>query len=55
MTAWRCPECGYEYDEGRGDAREGFAPGTPLTALPDDFHCPDCGVEHRDDFERVGA
>ena len=47
----RCPECGYEYDEERGDPREGFAPGTPHSGLPPDWPCPDCGVEHAADFE----
>ena len=25
---YRCPGCGYIYDEARGDPHEGFAPGT---------------------------
>ena len=55
--AFRCPDpdCGYTYDEAEGHAREGFPPGTPWTAGPDDFHCPDCGVEQKLDFEPVGA
>jgi rubredoxin len=55
MSVFRCPECGYTYDEEQGDPREGFPPGTRLAALPDDWHCPDCGVEHHDDFEPVAA
>ncbi len=55
MSVFRCPECGFTYDEERGDAREGFAPGTPLADLPDDWHCPECGVEHRDDFLPAAA
>lgn len=27
---WHCPECDWRYDEARGDASEGFAPGTAL-------------------------
>ena len=32
-----------------GDDREGFAPGTPWSEVPDDWFCPDCGVplQHR--------
>ncbi len=53
MTAFRCPECGYTYDEERGDRHEGFAPGTTWAEVPADWHCPDCGVEHKDDFRAV--
>ena len=46
MSAYRCPDpdCGYVYDEG-------FPPGTPWSAVPDDWCCPDCGVEDKLDFE----
>jgi rubredoxin len=27
MMRYRCPGCGYTYDEARGDAHEGFPPG----------------------------
>ena len=50
MTTWECPECGYRYDERRGDPEEGYAPGTRLKDLPNDFACPDCSVRFRDDF-----
>ena len=55
MSAYRCPDpdCGYVYDEARGHPHEGFPPGTPWSAVPDDFYCPDCGVEHKLDFEQV--
>ncbi len=53
MTAFRCPECGYVYDEATGDPREGFPAGTPWAQVPDDWHCPDCGVEDKVDFEAV--
>jgi len=57
VSAYRCPDpdCGYVYDEAAGNAREGFPPGTPWSAIPDDWHCPDCGVEDKADFEAVGA
>mgnify|MGYP000029404029 CR=1 FL=1 len=47
---WRCPGCGYVYDSVRGDAHEGFAPGTPWSAIPEDFACPDCAVREKPDF-----
>ena len=52
MTVYRCPECGYLYDEELGDSHEGYAPGTPFDALPDDFACPDCSVRFKTDFEK---
>ena len=57
MTAaaarYRCPGCGYTYDEARGDAHQGFAPGTPWTEVPADWACPDCAVNDKADFVRV--
>ena len=53
MSSFRCPECGYVYDEQAGDPREGFAPGTPWSDVPDGWHCPDCGVEDKPEFEAV--
>ena len=50
MSATRCPECGFVYDEAAGNPREGFPPGTEVAALP----CPDCGVEVKADFEPLG-
>jgi rubredoxin len=55
VSAYRCPECGFTYDEERGNPREGFAPGTPWGAVPDDWPCPDCGVELKLDFAPVAA
>jgi len=48
--AHRCPECGYLYEVAAGDPREGFPPGTPWSAIPDDWACPDCGVEDKRSF-----
>lgn len=50
MKVWRCPECGYRYDEAAGDTHEGFAPGTRREDLPEDWTCPDCGIIPADDF-----
>jgi alkane 1-monooxygenase len=49
----RCPACGYVYDEVTGDPREGFPAGTPWSAVPDDWCCPDCGVRDKVDFVAV--
>jgi rubredoxin len=51
MSRWRCPSCGYVYDEEAGHPREGFPPGTPWREVPDDWPCPDCGVRDKVDFE----
>jgi rubredoxin len=50
VTRFRCPECDYVYDEELGDDYEGYAPGTPFDALPDDFTCPNCAVRYKSDF-----
>ncbi len=55
MSAFRCPECGYTYDEAAGNPREGFPPGTPWSEVPADMSCPLCGVEDTADFEPVAA
>ncbi|HET8956135.1 MAG TPA: rubredoxin [Solirubrobacterales bacterium] len=55
MSAYRCPSCGYVYDEEVGHPREGFPPGTPWAQVPDDWACPDCGVRDKIDFEPVSA
>jgi rubredoxin len=46
-----CPGCDYTYDEQAGDSREGFAPGTPWSEIPEGWACPDCGVREKVDFE----
>jgi alkane 1-monooxygenase len=54
----RCPGCGYVYDESVGAPREGFPAGTPWSAVPDTWCCPDCGVREKQDFvplSKVGA
>lgn len=44
--------CGWTYDEEKGDPQSGIAPGTPWDAVPDDWRCPDCGSA-KDAFEMV--
>ena len=51
MSRWRCPSCGYTYDEQHGHPREGFLAGTPWSEVPDEWACPDCGVRDKVDFE----
>ena len=46
----RCPGCDYVYSEAVGDPREGFPAGTPWSAVPDTWCCPDCGVREKGDF-----
>jgi rubredoxin len=53
MSQYRCPECGYLYDEEIGDNFEGFAPGTAFDDLPSGFACPDCSVRDKEDFEKI--
>jgi rubredoxin len=53
VSAYECPECGFVYDEAAGAPREGFPAGTPFAGIPDDWHCPDCGVEDKVDFVPV--
>ena len=50
MARYRCPGCGYTYDEARGDDHEGYPPGFRFDELPDDFVCPDCAVRYKEDF-----
>ena len=40
-----CEICGYVYDEELGLPEENIQPGTKFEDLPDDFVCPECGVE----------
>jgi alkane 1-monooxygenase len=48
-----CPKCTYTYDETLGCEREGFRAGTPWSAIPDSWCCPDCGVCEKIDFIAV--
>ena len=37
-----CRICWYVYDPAEGDAEQQVASGTPFSALPGDWHCPQC-------------
>lgn len=40
-----CSACGYIYDESLGDPDSGIAPGTRFEDIPEDWVCPQCGVD----------
>jgi len=40
-----CSLCGYIYDEAIGDPDSGLPAGTRFEAIPDEWLCPDCGVD----------
>lgn len=44
MKRYICLFCGHIYDEAKGDADSGIAPGTKWEDLPEDWECPDCGA-----------
>jgi len=48
MKKYECEVCGYVYDPKVGDEENGIAPGTAFEDLPEDWTCPDCGVEVED-------
>lgn len=50
---YRCKVCGYIYDPEKGDPDNGIKSGTLFKDLPDDWKCPECGV-NKDQFEEVG-
>ena len=50
MEKWICTVCDYIYDPELGAPDNGVEPGTAFADLPDDWVCPDCGVE-KDMFE----
>ncbi len=52
MDKYRCGVCGYIYDPEAGDPDNGIKPGTAFDALPDDWVCPECGVD-KSNFEKV--
>jgi rubredoxin len=52
MTKYICTVCDYVYDPEVGDPDNGIAPGTAFEDLPDDWVCPDCGVE-KEEFEAI--
>ena len=49
---WQCLTCGLIYDEADGWPDDGIEPGTRWKDVPDDWECPDCGM-NKEDFEMV--
>ena len=49
MKKYVCDVCGYVYDPAKGDPDNGVALGTAFEDLPEDWVCPECGVE-KDQF-----
>jgi alkane 1-monooxygenase len=49
----QCPDCGYIYEQSRGEPHQGYPAGTPFAALPDQFNCPDCAIRDKVDFVPV--
>ena len=45
MEKYECSACGYIYDPAVGDTDNGVNPGTPFAELPEDWVCPQCGVD----------
>jgi rubredoxin len=52
MQKYVCTVCDYVYDPEVGDPDGDIEPGTAFEDLPDDWVCPECGVE-KDMFEPV--
>ncbi len=44
-TRLECRICWYLYDPAEGDEQEQIPPGTPFTALPEHWRCPQCDAE----------
>ena len=52
MIRYQCTVCGFVYDPEEGDPDGGIPPGTAFEDIPDDWHCPVCGVS-KEDFEPI--
>ena len=48
MKKYLCMVCGFIYDEAKGWPEDGIAAGTQWSDVPDDWHCPDCGMKKSD-------
>ena len=54
-AVYQCPVCSYVYRAEAGDPHNGVEPGTPWTAVPNEWNCPECGVGDKVDFVPVDA
>lgn len=51
MDKYVCDVCGYVYDPAVGDPDNDVEPGTAFADIPDDWVCPECGVD-KDSFSK---
>lgn len=42
---YQCTVCGYVYNPTNGDPEHGIDPGTAWEDVPEDWTCPQCGVD----------
>jgi len=49
---WLCTVCGYIYDPEIGDPTQGVDPGTEFRDLPENWLCPQCGVD-KESFDPI--
>ena len=52
MKKFQCNICGFIYDERTGDLEHGIKSGTLWEDIPENWVCPECGVD-KVDFEMV--
>jgi rubredoxin len=52
LKKYICTVCNYVYDPAIGDPDGGIEAGTAFEDIPDDWVCPECGVE-KEMFEPV--
>lgn len=52
MDKYVCTVCGYIYDPEKGDYTSGIAPGTAFEDLPENWSCPECGVD-KEQFKKM--
>jgi rubredoxin---NAD+ reductase len=48
MKRYICNVCGFIYDEAKGWPEEGIEAGTAWQDVPQDWLCPDCGMQKKD-------
>lgn len=52
IMKYHCTVCGFVYDPELGDPEHDIAPGTAWEDVPEDWTCPQCGVD-KSMFEAV--
>jgi rubredoxin len=52
FKTYMCVVCGFIYDEAQGRTEDGIAAGTLWADVPNDWLCPECGVQ-KSEFELV--